>query len=99
MLSRTLPWKSRREMMVTAKAGTMELPPGGFQPSRIPADLYGVDQSFALVALELDVVTDLHVADFSHLGAHQFCNREMLRPGAGLCVIFHQSALDARTKD
>jgi hypothetical protein len=59
----------------------------------------GVDQSFALACRELGIASHYYPVDFSHLGDHRFQHREMLRPGAGLCVIFHRSAFDERTMD
>jgi hypothetical protein len=59
----------------------------------------GVDQSFAEACGELSVMAEVCLADFSHMGDYRFRNREMLRRGAGLCLIFHRSALDDASRD
>ena len=59
----------------------------------------GVDQSVSMACRRLGVTIDLFMADFIHLGDHHFCNRELLRRGAGLCVIVHSSTLDERCRD
>jgi hypothetical protein len=43
---------------------------------------------------EFGVTAELCLADFSRLGDFRFQYRELLRRGAGLCVILHRSVLD-----
>ncbi len=59
----------------------------------------GVDQSFSTACRHLGVKIDCYLADFSHLGDHRFRNREMLRAGTALCLIFHRSVLDDASND
>ena len=48
---------------------------------------------------ELGVAIDFRQCNFAHIGDFRYQNREMLRPGAGLCLILHRSAFDERMKD
>jgi hypothetical protein len=59
----------------------------------------GVDRAFSLAARELGVTTEYHAVDFAHVADHRFHQREMLSPGAGLCLIFGRTALAERLKD
>jgi len=59
----------------------------------------GVDQSFSMACRRLGVTIDLYLVDFSHLGDHRFCNREMLGRGAGICIIVHRSTVDEGCRD
>lgn len=59
----------------------------------------GVDQSFSLACRALGVAIDFRQCDYALMGDHRFRNREILRPGAGLCVVVCRGALDARTED
>ena len=67
----------------------------------VHSDDTAVAEFFALAAKGQRVKTEMHMADFDHLGqeALRFRNREMLRAGAGLCLIVHRTLLDARSKD
>jgi hypothetical protein len=47
----------------------------------------------------LGVTTDYRSVDFSHVGDFHYWHREMLRPGADLCLILHRSTLDERSAD
>jgi hypothetical protein len=59
----------------------------------------GVDQSFSMACRRLGVTIDLYLADLSHLGDDRFGNRELLRRGAGLCILVHRSTLDEGSRD
>ena len=59
----------------------------------------GIDYSVAEACRELGVQSDLYLADFSRVGDFQHQNREMLRKGAGLCIIVHRGALNEQSKD
>jgi hypothetical protein len=59
----------------------------------------GVDHSFSTSCGRLGIATNVYLADFSHLGNHRFRIRELLRRGAGLCVIVHRIHLDDGSKD
>ena len=59
----------------------------------------GVDHSFALACAELGVEVDLYLADFSQLGDFRFKNREMIRRGAGLCLILQALGADEASLD
>jgi hypothetical protein len=60
----------------------------------------GVDQSFSVACRALGVTIDYRPVDFAHVGDDRHKHREMLRPGAGLCVILHRSlGDDERVKD
>jgi hypothetical protein len=59
----------------------------------------GVDQSFPVACRALGVAIEYRKVEFAHAGDFRYQNREMLRPGAGLCCILHRTALDERTKD
>jgi hypothetical protein len=57
-------------------------------------------ESFDLAARGQRIATAAHPADRDRLGeeASRFRTREMLRAGAGLCLVVHRSVLDAGTK-
>jgi hypothetical protein len=59
----------------------------------VHGDDTGVEESFATAAKGLRIQTEAYPADFGHLGegAETFRNREMIRAGAGLCVVVHRS--------
>jgi hypothetical protein len=61
---------------------------------------HGVAESFAWTARGQRIATEAYPADWDRLGeeASRFRNREMLRAGAGLCLVVHRSVLDAGTK-
>jgi len=59
----------------------------------------GVDQSFPVACGALGVAIENRKVEFAHAGDFRYQHREMLRPGAGLCLILHRSAFDERTKD
>jgi hypothetical protein len=65
----------------------------------VHSDDTGVSESFALAAKGQRVKTEEYMADFDHLDVYRFRNREVLRPGAGLCIIAHRTLLDAGSKD
>jgi len=48
---------------------------------------------------QLEVKIDIHLANSSHLGDHQFRNREMICREAGLCPNVHRSLLDEASLD
>jgi hypothetical protein len=59
----------------------------------------GVDQSFVLAAEDLGVKAEYSRVDFSRFNDRPFRHREMLKEGAGLCLIFSRAGLDERLKD
>jgi YspA, cpYpsA-related SLOG family len=59
----------------------------------------GIDRSISLACKELGVMDELYLPEFSRAGDYAFQNRELLRRGAGLCLILHRSALDAGCSD
>lgn len=59
----------------------------------------GVDHAIAQAARGLPIDTDFHSADLRQVGDYRFANRELVRPGAGLCVIVHRPPLDKASKD
>jgi hypothetical protein len=59
----------------------------------------GVDRAFSMAARELGVGADYHAVDVAHPGDSRFQRRDLLRPGAGLCLSFDRSTLDERTTD
>jgi YspA, cpYpsA-related SLOG family len=59
----------------------------------------GIDHSFSLACWELGVEMDCVLLDYARAGDRRFQNREMVRRGAGLCLIFHRSELDEASKD
>jgi hypothetical protein len=59
----------------------------------------GIDYSFSLACWKLGVEMDCVLLDYAHAGDRRFQNREMVRRGAGLCLIFHRSELDDVSKD
>jgi hypothetical protein len=60
----------------------------------------GVDQSFAVACRALGVAIDYHPIEYYGVGDYRLENRELLRPGAALCIVFHRSmGDDERVKD
>jgi hypothetical protein len=67
----------------------------------VHGDDTGVAESFATAAKGQRIKTEEHQADFDLQGAEaiRFRNHEMLRAGAGLCLVVHRSILDEGTRD
>jgi hypothetical protein len=59
----------------------------------------GIDHSFSLACWKLGVEMDCVLLDYARAGDRRFQNREMIRRGAGLCLIFHRSELDDGSRD
>jgi hypothetical protein len=59
----------------------------------------GIDHSFSLACWKLGVEMDCVLLDYAHAGDRRFQNREMIRRGARMCLIFHRSELDDRSRD
>jgi hypothetical protein len=59
----------------------------------------GIDHSFSLACWKLGVEMDCVLLDYAHAGDRRFQNREMIRRGAGMCLIFHRSELDDGSRD
>jgi hypothetical protein len=60
----------------------------------------GVDNSFSVACRTLGIASDYRPVEFARVTDHQYQHREMLRPGAGLCIIVHRSLRDdERVKD
>lgn len=59
----------------------------------------GIDHSFSLACWKLGVDTECVLLDYTHAGDWQLQNREMIRRGAGLFLIFHRAELDRGIRD
>jgi hypothetical protein len=59
----------------------------------------GIDHSFSLACWKLGVEMDCVLLDYAHAGDRRFQNREMVRRGAGLCLVFHRAVLDEDSRD
>ncbi len=58
----------------------------------------GIDHSFSLACWKLGVEMECVLLDYAHAGDKRFQNREMIRRGAEMCLIFHRSELDEASK-
>jgi hypothetical protein len=59
----------------------------------------GIDHSFSLACWKLGVEMECVLLDYTRAGDRRFQNREMVRRGAGLCLVFHRAELDEGSRD
>jgi hypothetical protein len=59
----------------------------------------GIDHSFSLACWKLGVEMECVLLDYTRAGDRRLQNREMVRRGAGLCLVFHRAELDEGSRD
>jgi hypothetical protein len=58
-----------------------------------------VDRSFSIAGEQLGITIDYRLPEFHRAGDYHHRHGEILRPGAGLCLIQHWSAFNVPTTD